>query len=98
MAIVPARTRTYPLGHPAQPGNVPVAAICAPYGRRETPMAGPAQRIAEVEPSVSIMPFLEQTCLAGHTGRTKSEERTGRHVLQDAGEPKARASTELPEA
>jgi hypothetical protein len=27
-----------------------------------------------------------------------SEEGTGEHVLPDAGEPKARASTELPEA
>jgi hypothetical protein len=40
----------------------------APDGRRETPMAGPAQRVAEAEPSGSAVPVLEQTGLADRTG------------------------------
>jgi hypothetical protein len=60
-------------------------------------MGGPAQRVAEAEP-MEILHSWQQTDLANCTGRTKSEEGTGGHVLPGAGEPKARASTDPPEA
>ncbi|HSL91409.1 MAG TPA: hypothetical protein VK863_02075 [Candidatus Limnocylindrales bacterium] len=47
---------------------------------------------------MEIPRFLQQTGLAGHKGRTKVGEGTVEHVKPDAGEPKAIASTELPEA
>jgi hypothetical protein len=41
---------------------------------------------------------LQQTGLADHKGITKDGEGIAEHVILDAGEPKAIASTELPEA
>jgi hypothetical protein len=76
---------------PAVPTNVA-------HGRRATPMGGPAQRVAEAEPSVSEIPILQRTGLADHAGGTKDEEGNVDHVNHDVGEPKAIASTELPEA
>jgi hypothetical protein len=40
----------------------------------------------------------QQGSLADHEGRPKDGEGTGEHVKRNAGEPKAIASTELPEA
>jgi hypothetical protein len=42
--------------------------------------------------------FWQQESLADHTGRPKDGEGIVEHVIPDAGEPKAIASTELPEA
>src|SRR3990172_8504668 len=65
--------------------------------RKAQPMGGPAQRVAEAEPMQTPHDW-QHTGVANRTGRTKSEEGTGAHVLPDAGEPKARASTDPPEA
>jgi hypothetical protein len=65
--------------------------------RKAQPQVGPAQRVAEAEPMETLHPW-QQTGLVDHKGRTKDEERTGEHVLLYVGEPKAIASTELPEA
>jgi hypothetical protein len=40
----------------------------------------------------------QQESLADHTGRPKDGEGTTEHVINYVGEPKAIASTELPEA
>ncbi|MCL5884834.1 MAG: hypothetical protein M1377_05770 [Deltaproteobacteria bacterium] len=60
-------------------------------------MGGPAQRVAEAEPMVTLR-FWQQGSLADYTGRPKGGEGIVGHVKRDAGEPKAIASTELPEA
>jgi hypothetical protein len=44
------------------------------------------------------MRFWQQGSLANHTGRPKDGESIVEHVKPDEGEPKAIASTELPEA
>jgi hypothetical protein len=82
--------------NPARAGNSMVAAVCAPK-RKAQPMGGAAQRVAEAEPMETPHDW-QRTGLANLTGRTKSEEGTGNHVMPDAGEPKARASTDPPEA
>ena len=40
----------------------------SPHGRRATPMGGPAQRIAEAEPSVFVIPILQQTGVVDDEG------------------------------
>ncbi len=47
---------------------------------------------------MGAMRFWQQGSLADHTGRPKDGEGIDEHVKPDAGEPKAIASTELPEA
>ena len=68
-----------------------------PLARKAQPQVGPAQRVAEAEPMVALR-LWQQGSLADHTGRPKDGKGTGKHVIRDAGEPKAIASTELPEA
>ena len=60
-------------------------------------MGGPAQRVAEAEPMVTLRCW-QQGSSADYTGRSTGGEGIVGDVKRDAGEPKAIASTELPEA